>query len=755
MNNYKANMAFEDQIRSLADAYWKLSPGTCKPEIFTLENGKSVEIDAVVRTRDLTVLICATTSSKKDKISEDVNRLCKVKSIEQRRDSQKDILMKVITRDKIDALQITHCRKNEVQCLTKNDFLKKFFDAGKYISLRENYPFGSVEDPKDGNFHLDDEYVQIPLFLTREDGKEERIYLSNIVDSLMRGELFVIEAPFGAGKSLTCKEIFKRISRKYHNQEISTCPMVINLRDHWGQDDEEILTKHARQIGYANHDELMIGFRAGMCLPLIDGFDEIGVVGIAKIDDKNFMRQARINSLSGVKSLISKIPLGVGMLIVGRDHYFDGRKELESSLGLVGKKYHHIRIGEFGETEIKHLLKGRIEFDSLPDWIPKKPLFLTYLIKQELLSDALGIADGTDWGSAWCKLIDYIAIREASISKIAIEKDAVLNVLAELSLEVRRTPSGTGPITPHILVEVLTRVTGQAPTNQALVSLQKLPGLTTRGGDASEREFLDSDMLYALQGICLHNHILSNTYPNSAKGWIKGLDKRSVATACHKLRESAISTETVISIMRDKTGLEQFCADLFQIVVSLTSDTGGVANFHNFEIEDSIIETLSLEEVKIENIAFKNVQINKMELDLEMIGNGVSFDGCLISKVIGISGLHEIPRPTFSTNTIIDEFQNIPTNAAIVAAENIPNERKAILTILKKVYSQSGGGRKINALKRGVPQSLHKDIDNAIKKMERSNLIRVGNIIYPIRSNSDRARTILQNPFTSKDEVFD
>jgi hypothetical protein len=79
----------------------------------------------------------------------------------------------------------------------------------------------------------------------------------------------------------------------------------------------------------------------------------------------------------------------VGALICGRDHYFDTIREIEHALGLSGKSYKLIKLSEFTEEAANEFLKRNGVKTQLPDWLPRKPLILSYLIQNNLLSELL------------------------------------------------------------------------------------------------------------------------------------------------------------------------------------------------------------------------------------------------------------------------------------------------------------------------------------------------------------------------------
>ena len=154
--------------------------------------------------------------------------------------------------------------------------------------------------------------------------KQSEIDIKGIIKLIEDGNIIVLMAPFGAGKSLTAREIFRTISSSYRKSKSSLVPICLNLREHWGQEYfDEILERHSRSIGFTPKEDLVVAWRAGLTCILLDGFDEVASQTIVRSDDKNFMKDARRVALSGVRDFLTKMPTGIGAFICGRGHYFD------------------------------------------------------------------------------------------------------------------------------------------------------------------------------------------------------------------------------------------------------------------------------------------------------------------------------------------------------------------------------------------------------------------------------------------------
>lgn len=754
-------MGFEAQARRLCDAYWNLPPGTCKPETFVDENQKTKEIDAVVRSRDVTHLVLITTSTKKEKISADIKRLIFARKVEQKSNPLAPITMWLITERQIDGSLVTMCRAQDVNAITITDFKRRFFDGSLYCTRRADYPFGSAEEPSNSGYIAPQLYVNLPMTYEAYNTRIKSLKgqsdcrLNDIYQWVADGLLVVILAPFGSGKSFTCKELFNIFSKKYQIGEGARCPIAVNLRDHWSQDSDEILERHGKLIGYPRREELNIGIRANMCSLIIDGFDEIGITGVANIQNKNFMREVRTQSMVGLKGIVLSLPSGTGAVVAGRDHYFDDVKELASALGLVGRDFRLVRLGEFNEANALELLKSYGIDEAPPDWIPRKPLFLSYLAKNGLLKDAIGINGARGQGNAWDEFIDYVCLREAKIAKIAIDPESVRNVLIELSGDVRSTYSGTGPITTQGLAEIYKRVTDQEPTNQSIAHLQRLPCLTLRGSGDSDREFVDQDMLWALQGFNVAQHALRGTTPPKSRGWLSGLNSIGIGAATHYFEKNNFDIYSVVTYANSYSDNSQFSADLLMVAIDMAQEESEI-DCRGLKISGAIINSMSLENVKLKNSEFHDCQFGDFVVGEFGLDSSISIKGGRIVKILGVSSRDGLPEKLISQDCEIESFDELDTNAAIVRATSLSNGKKALLTVLRKLYIQAGSGRKLSALKRGIPPSIIGKIDGVLDILEQHNMVSFyGGVVQPVRKQSDRAKKILASSGLLHDDVVE
>ena len=759
-------MSFEADVRRVAEAVWNLNPGTCQPMHY--ENDPVIkELDGIARLRDITHLLMVTTSTKLYKAESDVKKLNAAETIERKKVPA--VSKWLVTESQLDAQHIEHAKKSNVTVLTFEQFQRRFFDSYKYISLRDCASFGSARDPYTDSISIaDDAYVPLPMAVTFDSTSQlkERlnrsIHLSELCDLILQGHIIVLLAPFGSGKSLTTREIFREISKRHRANQTSSTPFVLNLREHWGEDySDEILDRHARTIGYTPREDIVIAWRAGLACLLLDGFDELASQSVIRTDDKNFMRDARRRALQGVRDFTNKIPANAGVFMCGRDHYFDTVPELASSLGIAGKKYLVVTLDEFTEEGAQEFLRRNNISAPLPDWLPRKPLILSYLLRQKLYEEILSIDSSKGFGFAWDSFLDRICEREAALEGSVMNPQSLRAVLERIADSVRSKTSGTGPITGNDLSEAYNLETGQAAGEGVLAQLQRLPGLTQRDSEPGSRSFVDVDMLGALQGGAFAKQVLGNLHTDNRVS-LSELSDNAIAMATYLLLKSSSKPETVASVAdriyrsaKFERGAHQFLADCVMVAVNMAVYLDiPLLDFRGIVVESASVGRIDLNEISIAGVEFRNCIIREIALGSKQVDGGIKFNGCLITKVAGIANESVLPGNIIGADCEISEFDNMATNNAVLKLD-IPPQLKALLTILRKLYKQSGGGRKLDAFTRGITQTeVQKYIEPVLHVLEQHQFINIYNkVVHPVRKKGSRVEEILNSPRISTDPI--
>lgn len=769
-NMYKQNMGFEAEVRRVAEAVWNLEPGSCQPTFYP--NDPVVrEVDGIARLRDVTHLLMVTTSTKLVKAKEDIKKLNAAESLEKK--NVPAVSKWFITQKQLDAQHIEHARKNNVTAITLDDFRRRFFDGRKYLTLREKAAFGSARNPHDNTINFgDDAYVELPILsksskanaLQKNDNQavEHLVRLAELEAAVDSSEIVVLVAPFGGGKSLTTREVFKHLAKKYREGKSNRIPVVLNLREHWGQDHcDEMLERHARSVGYSPKEDLVIAWRAGMISLLLDGFDEVASQAVIRKDDKNFMREARRIALGGVRDFLTKVPSGVGVWLCGRDHYFDNDQELAHSLGLAGKTYKVVRLDEFNEEGANDFLRRNGVEHDLPDWLPRKPLLLGYLTQHGLFDDVLAIDSSQGFGFAWDNFLTKIAERESVLEHAVMDPETVRGVLERLAFMVRARSSGSGPITGNDLSEAYSEETGQAAGEGVLAQLQRLPGLTQREQDPGSRSFVDEDMLAALQGSAFAN-ILLGRYRGESTNPVAELSMKAIAMAYYMLAKNGANTQTVVSVVEQLSNENnrgqsnsQMIADGVAVALNGAIEEGlGEIDFRGLIVNGAVLGEINVDDLAVDGLQLRNCVVGNLILGKAGSSGDLRVSDSIISKLSGVSDKAGIPENIISGDCDVEEFDNMTTNSAVLSMD-IPPQLKALLTVLRKLYRQAGAGRKLSALKRGLTQQdVLSYVDPVLDLLESESLVAVFNkVVHPVRRQTSRVDKILSAPMLCNDHI--
>jgi hypothetical protein len=490
---------FEDEVRRIARELWPAAEFAGAVSI----NGR--ETDGVFITEDTINIIEATTSREKQKAIYDGEKLRDLYKSYSKGTHDKAVRCFFITKYEPTDEQ----RKSlgqimpEIHALQYSQFQQRLINASEYLDCREHYAFGSARDPETDDILPKSGYIEIDIL---DATKNSAWGLENIKNSLLVGQRFCLLGDFGAGKSMTLREIYRRLTIAFRRNITESFPIYINLRDHQGQDDpSEVLLRHAKRIGFKHPDHLIRAWRAGYAVLMLDGFDEIGTIGWTGEWKK--LKNLRFRAVEAVRKFVRETPSRVGVMCAGRAHFFDDDKERKSALGL-NEKAVDLSLSDFSDEQVVSYLSKFGHNQLIPSWLPRRPLLIGYLASKgligEVIADAASSSDANDAPSGWDTLLDKISNREARIDT-GIDGADVRRVIERIATKVRRTIDGLGPISEQQLSEAFFEICGYAPGEGAMVLLQRLPGLGTKAGAPETRVFIHED----LTDVCRVGDVLS------------------------------------------------------------------------------------------------------------------------------------------------------------------------------------------------------------------------------------------------------
>ena len=225
----RENEFFEDEVRRIARELWPAASNSGSMMI----DGR--ERDGVFETEECIHLVEATTSRRKDRAQENVDKLVPLIGKIQKKSSTKAVRGWIVTRDEptVDQRQVVEKQRPVITILSFAHFQSRLIDSRAYLSIRDNWAFGSVRDPATGDKRPRVDYIELMLSNTKTGVIDTP---ANVLAGLHEGHRFVILGDYGAGKSMTLRWVFQALRSAHNRGETSKFPVYINLRDHYGQD---------------------------------------------------------------------------------------------------------------------------------------------------------------------------------------------------------------------------------------------------------------------------------------------------------------------------------------------------------------------------------------------------------------------------------------------------------------------------------------------------------------------------------------
>lgn len=483
---------------------------------------------------------------------------------------------------------------------------------------------------------------------------------------------------------------------------------------------------------------------------LLDGFDEIGAQSWS--DNVNKLKEIRAESLKGVKDLIRNVKGGV--IVTGREHYFNSNEEMFNCLGLDPKTALIIECpDEFTDLEMKEYLDSVLDNVHLPEWLPKRALIcqiiseldVTYL--EKLLNEPLGMIE------FWRALIEAICKRESDIN-ISLDALTIKKVLIEIARMTRNKLQDLGPITITEMNKAFEIVVGTPAVDESATMLQRLPALGRVGSESHDRQFIDKYILDGLRAEDVIETVSTQSDKLKDMAWINPL--------------SDFGLSLVANDILDDNGLSRyksFVTKLFNwkntiltgdIIASLLSSDQSSLDFKHLFVENSHISFVNLSDSFIRNVTIDNTVIDKLDITSSNAEN-VVISNCIIKKLIGVSS--EKGLPDWIKNCSIEMYETID-NVTRIKNAPLTLEQRVFIVIIKKIYFQPGAGRMEEALLRGLGTSADKKAANKIINMlQREQIIEVfkgreGNVYTPVRKHTQRMKGIIDSLTLSEDPLW-
>lgn len=734
----------------------------------TIEDGR--EYDGTFFTETLIVCIEATTSRSEKKALSDGNKLKTRVDRLMARYPDRGVRGYFITQEEPQPAQRQVIRNlsSSLIAMSFAEFTRRLFDRSEYLASRKDYAFGSARDPEDGSLDVRDKYIQMSLLelpnRTRAWSAEQAL------EELDKGRRILLTGEYGIGKSMTLREVFRNRTRHFHrNNSLQIC-IHLNLRDHQGQDDPaEALMRHATKIGFSAPTSLIRAWRGGFVHLMLDGFDEITFAGWrGKVSG---LSEVRRRNVSLVRNFLEESPRTAGVLIAGRSHFFDKPQEMESALGLA-TNYLHLSASDFSDSQVRDYLGRRGWTAPVPNWLPSRPLLLGYLAARGVFEYLQDDADEERPAEvAWDFLLDQICNRESRNDPI-IDGKQIRQIIERLASKARRTASGLGPLTSQDMNDAFTEICGVEPDEGSRVILDRLPGLGIpekqtsipsmglSGSVAVPREFVDADLVDAARAGDVVAYVMQfndRAIPEQARSWTTAMERLGITVSLHRLKMMGFE-DTQIQAAHSQIRRDQpesvLALDLLQLVLTTGVTVG------NQTIEGQLISHVYVPPgTDASGIVFRDCLVATLDLsDCDELVNMPAFYDCDIEQIFGVANIDAIPKDRY-TNLHVTEFPDSSATIGAILKLNLTDSQKVMLTILKKLYRQSGGGRQEGSFYRGIDQRLTKYVPDCLRRLSQEGLAfaskRGGKVIWnPARGQQQRINQILDAPLHSNDPIL-
>lgn len=733
---------FEKKIRDIASYRWNCDA--------TTETIAGVKCDCVLKPDvDQYIIIEITEESSLHKVRNDITKLATVRLALMQKGifAKCYFVMKDIPTDSMRAAG----EGQRVFIRSAEEFQNEYFEYKSYVYIRKQKQFGSLINIETGEPE-NNTYINVS-YLNKKTGQE--LGINNIIDLLKKGKKVILKGDFGLGKSRCVKQIFDIMTK---NAVSNHYIISINLRDHWGSKRAtEILDRHFADLGL-NARNFIKTYEKPNIIYLLDGFDEIGTQSWSS--DPRRMQYIRGISVCALKDLLQKVQGGV--LITGREYYFNSDNEMFNSLGLSEEQTVLLECHrEFTEDQLVNyitqnlpFLKDKGDLKSLPLWFPKRPLVIQLLLKYA--SDIFSVNYALDdICGFWHAFLSKMCEREANIYP-TLNPEIIKNVLLYLSNFTRSSASNAGPISQTDLSNAFESASGFSPSDESSIMLQRLPSLGRISADSPDRQFLDG---FILNGLRAENIIqLSKSWDTSilSTEWKYPLDTTGLQILSEYISKDSKRLDIFIMMARKASTAANkvLASDIVSALCLLDIDS---LDFKDICIRDGYFSYLSFEGKEIKRLTLLDCGIERINLTNSKFLDQVQIKDCIISTVYGVSSLKSIQAEF--VNCTIENYETLATTTLIKKA-NLSISQKLLVEMLRKIFFQPGAGRKEAALLRGMGATANKQLSEKIlgKLMDEGLVTRhkgdEGYIYKPVRSETGRITQIIADLTLSKDPLW-
>ena len=728
---------FESRVRKTAEYLWE------KPS--RQDHIAGVQIDCVIERKvNYWILMEITTENNLNKVRDDIIKLKTARNALFSRNIYCECYF-VTSFDPTPAM-VAAGGPDNINVLSFSDLEKQFFNFDIYVTYRQKKQFGSSIDPLTAEPDTSD---YIPVKYISMNSRHE-YNIENLATKILKNQKLILLGEYGTGKSRCIRELYNVLSKNV--KETGVFPLAIDLRDSWGlRNKNEIIRRHFDNLTLFNlADGALKSLDSGGVCVLIDGFDEVGTQGWS--DDQRQLKNLRYISLEGTRDLLSKCKNG--MVICGREHYFNNNAEMFYALGLAQEDTEIIKCpDEFTAQEMQAFLL-QIDPDLvLPKWLPRRPLVCQVIAKiDEDRRKEIFSASGHDV-EFWDTFLDVVARRDATIQPI-YDQLTIKQVLRYLSRITRTQGGNVGPITLRDVTSAFKSARGVEPVEQASTLLQRLPGLGRVEAETEERRFVDMFFLDGLRALDVDQCVIDNEQYVLEESWQNPLQDLGQRILAQKMLQSDALSKYLKYARKCVSHSNKVLAG--DIISSALRNAGISIDFKDIIVDEAQIWKLDLRSATLKNLTITGGIIYELILP-KRLPRKVFISDCTIGTLRGVTSYTAIPP--WITEVQVDYFEEIETISDIRKIDlNVP--QRIFLTIIKKVFFQKGGGRKEEALIRGLGQIDDRGYTKKILSLLKNEGIinsfpgKEGLVYTPVLKHRKRMGQIMHELEISEDELW-
>lgn len=302
-----------------------------------------------------------------------------------------------------------------------------------------------------------------------------------------------------------------------------------------------------------------------------------------------------------------------------------------------------------------------------------------------------------------------------------IEPNTVREFMERLATKARNTVSRRGPIDLKVIGEIFEEIFQTPPDEKVEIFILRLPGLTSSTDQEASREFIDDDFVDACRAgdVCRYirdPYDLRLSDVEQAASEMGELGCRLTAITLDRSGITAKEISAALDKGANTEGASSLSFDIIRVMQQIGLDYTG----YDICVKDGFFDVFDVTPApNLSGISFQECYFNTVEFDMAARKTSAPrFKNCQIDQMIGPVSEMDIPKGVVTGDTEIGSFaQEAQTNADILALE-IALSLRVLLTILRKLFVQTGRGRKENAFYRGLDTKARAYVSEILHELQ-------------------------------------